>query len=99
MEQKNCWEAMVCGREPGGQNAEELGVCPAAGHSKYNGTNRGTYSGRFCWLVTGTFCSGRPQGTRAKELMDCLNCEFFKQVNQEQGHFFVLLPEDIRKYT
>jgi len=27
---KNCWEFMKCGREPGGVNAIELGVCRAA---------------------------------------------------------------------
>ena len=26
----NCWEFFRCGREPGGKNAEKLGVCPAA---------------------------------------------------------------------
>ena len=56
MERKNCWEVMKCGRQPGGEKVGEFGVCPAAEPSEFDGTNRGTYGGRFCWAIAGTFC-------------------------------------------
>ncbi len=58
----NCWEYMKCGREPGGEKADELGICPAAADSSFDGLNRGKNAGRICWAVAGTFCSGETQG-------------------------------------
>ena len=84
---------MKCGRQSGGEKAEKLGVCPAAELSEYDGTNKGTCAGRFCWAVAGTFCGGKLQGTYAEKLMNCVNCEFFKQVNEDEGRFFVLIPK------
>ena len=89
--QKNCWEMKKCGREFGGEKVEELGVCPAAIHSEYDGTNGGKYGGRFCWAIAGTLCRGRIQGTFAIKLTNCLYCGFLKQVNEEEeGRDFVL---------
>ncbi len=97
MKPRNCWEVMNCCRQPGGEKVEQLGVCPAAVPSEYDGTNRGTYSGRFCWAVAGTICGGKPQGTFAEKLRDCINCMFFKQVNGDEGRDFILSPNDIKK--
>ena len=97
MERKNCWEAKKCGRRPGGEKVDELGVCPAAESSEYDGTNKGTYNGRFCWVVTGTICNGKAQDTVAKKLMGCFNCEFLKQVNEEEGRDFILGPKGSKK--
>jgi hypothetical protein len=94
MERKNCWEAMMCGRQPGGGKVEELGACPAAIHCEYDGENEGTYGGRFCWAVAGTLCKGEKQGTYAKKFKSCLNCEFLKLVNEEEGREFVLTPKN-----
>ena len=58
MKRKNCWEEMKCGRESGGKNADELGVCPAAIDKEFEGVNKGEKAGRFCWAVGGTFCKG-----------------------------------------
>jgi hypothetical protein len=94
MTRRNCWEAIKCGRQPGGKNAEELGVCPAALPNEYfDGVNEGTHCGRFCWAVAGTLCGGKMQGTHAKKLMDCLGCEFLKQVNEDEGRNFLLTPK------
>ena len=90
MERKNCWEVKKCGREPGGENAEELGVCAAAIDSKYEGVNKGKHAGRFCWVVAGTLCNGQIQGTFAEKLLNCLECEFLKQVNEQEDREFVL---------
>ena len=69
----NCWEFMECGREEGGRNSIELGVCP-------------TYPdhGRGCWRIVGTFCDGEVQGTYAKKIDSCRQCDFFNRVTIEE---------------
>ncbi|RME20625.1 MAG: hypothetical protein D6800_12965 [Candidatus Zixiibacteriota bacterium] len=89
----NCWEIKKCGREPGGIKTVELGVCPAAIDVVSNGVNNGKNGGRICWKVTGTLCGGKVQGTYAQKALSCLNCEFFKQVQKEEGTGFVLNPD------
>lgn len=84
----------MCGRQPEGENAEKLGVCPSTVTFIYDGTNKGTYAGRFCWAVAGTFCDGKQQGTYAEKFKNCLNCEFLKQVNEKEDRDFVLTPKD-----
>ncbi len=81
----NCWEYMKCGREPGGKNAAEFGVCPAAQDTSFDGLNRGKNGGRICWAVGGTFCGGKVQGTFAEKRKSCIHCEFYRQVRKEQG--------------
>ncbi len=93
-QRKNCWEAIKCGRQPGGEKVDEFGECPAAISSEYDGVNKGTYGGRFCWAIAGTCCGGKPQGTYAKKLIDCVVCEFFKQVSEDEGRALVLFPGD-----
>jgi len=89
---RNCWEAMCCGREPGGANAEALGVCPAATDPSGEGVNYSEKSGRICWYVAGTFCKDGPKCANAKELATCLLCEFFSEVREEEGDEFRMLP-------
>lgn len=62
----NCWEFMKCGREDGGKNALELGICPA-----FPG------DGKTCARVAGTFCGGKVQGTFALKLANCLKCNYY----------------------
>ena len=88
----NCWEFTDCGREPNGINGAELGICPAATETLYNGINRGKNAGRFCWSVAGTFCGGKPQGTFAMKLENCLKCDFFIKVQKEEDRIFTFLP-------
>ena len=97
MERKNCWESKRCGREPGGKHAAQFGICPAALPSDFDGTNQGANAGRFCWAIAGTFCLGKKQGTFAKKLLSCLQCEFLKQVNEDEGRDFVLRPSDTKR--
>ncbi|OGS40355.1 MAG: hypothetical protein A2506_11735 [Elusimicrobia bacterium RIFOXYD12_FULL_66_9] len=92
MERKNCWEVKKCGRQPEGENIAELGVCPAALPTEYDGTNKGEHAGRFCWAIAGTLCGGKAQGTFAKKMMDCLACEFLKQVHADESRDFILAP-------
>jgi len=85
MTKKNCWEVMNCGREPGGRNAEASGVCPASTDERLDNVHGGSNAGRTCWVVAGTFCEGRVQGTFAQKLKDCSSCEFYRQVRIEEG--------------
>lgn len=81
----NCWEFQKCGRQPGGEHAHELGVCPAALETKCDRANHGANGGRVCWLVSGTRCGGEVQGTFAQKLASCANCSFYQQVREEEG--------------
>lgn len=81
----NCWEFKKCGREPGGSKASELGMCPAATESRLDGTNSGSNGGRACWGLAGTLCGGKVQGTFASKVGNCLKCDFYQLVGQEEG--------------
>jgi hypothetical protein len=84
----NCWEFKNCGRQPGGSNVDELGVCPAAADTSSDGKNDGKNAGRCCWRIAGTFCDGKVQGTWASKIENCANCDFFKKVQLEEGDNF-----------
>jgi hypothetical protein len=91
----NCWEIKKCGREPSGTNADSLGVCPAATNEACEGLNHGKNAGRICWAVSGTLCGGVVQGIFALKIDTCLRCEVFRMVSDEEGHDFILRPEEI----
>ena len=94
MDQKNCWEYKQCGREPGGSNVHELGVCPAAIAQACDGINGGVNAGRYCWAVAGTLCKGKVQGTFARKFRNCLACSIYLSVERDEGSAFILLQED-----
>lgn len=75
---------MQCGREPGGEKEDELGVCPAAVDSSFTGINQGINAGRICWAVAGTFCGGKVQGKFADKRKSCIRCDFFQQVRGQE---------------
>ena len=81
----NCWEVMMCGREPGGKNISDSGICPAAGDVSWDGINSGKCGGRICWAVAGTFCGGCTQGSYVEKRTSCLNCDFYQMVQEEEG--------------
>ncbi len=81
----------MCGREPGGARAAELGVCPAATASEYDGVNHGRAAGRYCWAVAGTLCRGRLQGNWESKRKNCLACPFMAEVTRQEDRGFVLL--------
>ena len=84
----NCWEVERCNRQPGGENCEELGTCPASLASKVDGVNHGFMGGRVCWAIAGTLCEGQAQGSFACKLETCMKCSFFKRVRNEEGPDF-----------
>jgi hypothetical protein len=81
----NCWQHKNCGRQPGGKNAAALGVCPAATDPRLNGVHGGVNSGRACWMIAGTYCGGKVQGTFGAKYKECERCDFYQQVKQEEG--------------
>jgi len=85
---RNCWEFKNCGREPGGTQADELGVCPAATETSLDGVNEGSNGGRSCWAVAKTLCSGKVEGAFAAKVTNCMLCAFYKTVCREQGDAF-----------
>jgi len=85
MTKQNCWEFKRCGRQPGGARAAELGVCAAASAVAVDGLNSGANGGRVCWAVAGTLCGGKVQGSFATKLAACTACEFYRQVQREEG--------------
>jgi CRP-like cAMP-binding protein len=80
----NCWEFKKCERQPGGRKAQELGLCPAAADSSFNGINDGQNAGRICWAVAGTCCGGRVQGTFAEKRRSCVTCDFYQHVQEQE---------------
>jgi hypothetical protein len=85
MAKKNCWEVKKCGREPGGAKVKELGVCAASTEKRTDGINEGKNAGRACWGVTGTLCGGKTQGSFASKMANCMECDFYKEVKNEEG--------------
>lgn len=80
---------MNCGREPGGENADSKGVCPAAADARYDGLHGGRNAGRACWAVAGTLCQGDVQGSFAEKFLNCRGCHFYRQVVEEEGRDFL----------
>lgn len=67
-----CWQVMKCGREEGGINAKELGVCPVYPDL-----------GNSCARVVGTLCGGRVQGVFAAKHKDCRKCRFYNSLHYD----------------
>lgn len=96
----NCWEHKKCGREQGGKNSSTLGVCPAATDTRLHGVHGGKNSGRTCWMIAGTLCEGKVQGTFGVKYKSCEQCNFYKAVRQEEGPRYqlsVLLLDRMKK--
>jgi nucleoside-diphosphate-sugar epimerase len=85
---RNCWEFKKCGRGPGSDLSGEREPCPAATEKRLDGVHGGKNSGRACWVVAGTYCGGRVQGTHAAKFDVCKNCDFYQAVHREEGEKF-----------
>jgi len=81
----NCWEFKKCGRQPGGEKVSEFGICPASTDTAHDGYNSGKNSGRYCWKIAGTFCGGKVQGSFVEKATNCLECDFYKIIREEEG--------------
>lgn len=85
---QNCWEAHQCGRHPGGEKNDELGVCPATTEARAHGINGGINGGRACWAIKKTLCGNQVQGGFVEKLGKCLQCNFYRKVRNEEGMDF-----------
>ncbi|MEJ2157898.1 MAG: hypothetical protein P8X96_21415 [Desulfobacteraceae bacterium] len=83
----NCWQFKKCGREPGGTHETLLGTCSAAAAKKANGIHNGINGGRACWVVAGTLCGGKIQGSFAEKIGGCDECDFYKMVQRQEPVF------------
>jgi len=90
MKKLNCWEFKKCGREPGGTQVHDLGICPATTEKRFDGVHEGTNAGRTCWILAGTLCSGEVQGTFARKYKTCEACDFYIMVREEEFPKFQL---------
>jgi two-component system NtrC family sensor kinase len=61
-----CWEYMKCGRDK-----DATSKCPAHPHF-----------GNVCWVVAGTFCEGKVQGTFAQKYENCGKCDFYQKAKK-----------------
>ncbi len=86
----NCWEYKKCGRQPGGENVNELGVCAASTDQSLDLIHGGKNCGRTCWVISGTYCKGAVQGTFAQKYRDCQICDFYLLVEKQEGDHFKL---------
>ena len=85
---QNCWEFKQCGRGPGQKQSDKCEQCPAVVEQRLDGIHEGTNSGRACWVVAGTFCGGKTQGTYAAKQLACKKCNFYQIVEEEEGDNF-----------
>jgi len=89
MKKLNCWEFKQCEREGGGDIFEDIGTCPASTEYCINGVNDGKNGGRACWAISGTLNGGAVQCDCTEELSNCMECDFYKLVKEEEGEKFV----------
>ena len=87
---QNCWEFKKCGRQEGGARVNDLGICPATAERRLDGIHGGKKAGRACWVVAGTMCGGKVQGTFARKCENCEVCDFFKAVKEEEQSAYEL---------
>ena len=81
----NCWEFNQCGREPKGEKAHELGICPAAVFDESDGFCNGKNGGRACMYISGTLCNENISGTRIEARKNCGSCDFYGMIKLEHG--------------
>ena len=86
MNKINCWEFKNCGREQGGAKTDEFGICRSSTETILDGVHGGKNAGRACWVVAGTICQGKTQGTFAQKHKNCVQCDFYKTVTEEEGY-------------
>ncbi len=96
-EKSNCWEIKQCGREAGGTNVSELGECPASTEKRLNGIHGGHNAGRSCWVIAGSLCGGKIQGTYVDKYEDCTMCAFYMKVKSEESADFKMTSSLVLK--
>jgi hypothetical protein len=80
---------MECGWHP--DDIDRIGICPAVVDSKFDRVHDGKNAGRACWMIAGTLCGGKVQGTYAQKQKSCITCNFYQLVKKEEGLDFKML--------
>lgn len=93
----NCWEVKQCGCQPRGEKSKELGVCPASIEHRLHGVNGGINGGRACWAINQTLCGDQVQENFPQKFAQCMNCDFYSSVIEEEGENFLIIKEIIAK--
>ena len=75
MAKKNCWEHLGCHKES----------CAAHSEARLHGVHGGHNAGRACWVIAGTRCGGKVQGTHAEKIGNCMKCDFYLMVAREES--------------
>jgi len=70
---------------PGENHEKDLGICPVFLEKRLNGVHGGVNAGRACWVVAGSLCGGKVQGSFAKKHENCEKCDFYQAVRKEEG--------------
>lgn len=94
----NCWEFNKCGREPGGSNAAEFGVCPVTTCQIADDFCGGINGGRSCSFLSKLLFLDCNEAKRLSEkdiLIDkkagwCEGCRFYEILKDECGEEFSL---------
>jgi len=97
MKKQNCWEYMMCGRDPGGHSAA---VCPVSVYEELNGIHGGKNAGRACWTIDSSLCPEIMRKSPAKKFSGCWKCDFYHRVKNEEGsspHGFITTHREMKK--
>ena len=84
MSKMNCWEFMKCGRQAGGENADEQ-PCSIATENSADGLNGGINGGRMCWVISENCCEYTEKASNTQRRSSCFQCEFRYKVLIEEG--------------
>ncbi len=57
----------------------------------------GKNGGHVCWVLAGTFCGGKVQGTYAMKLTNCMQCDFYSLVMEEEGDNYIYSKDILKK--
>ncbi|MCI5137283.1 MAG: hypothetical protein D3922_02440 [Candidatus Electrothrix sp. AR1] len=81
----NCWEFKKCGREPGGRNVSQYGVCSIPVAIDRDGINGGKNGGRACWMWRELACIKIMQKCSVQEIRECRECDFYLSVKKSRS--------------
>jgi hypothetical protein len=62
------------------------GVCPATIETRLNGVQGGYNAGRASWVVEGTMCDDKIDGTFTQKREKCYFCDFLIKVGEDESH-------------
>ena len=68
-----------------GENADTMGICPAAYEIRLDDIHDGICAGRACWVVPGTLCNDHTQGSFEQKIKHCGECDFYNYVKEHEG--------------